>query len=140
MRTWNFVTGQCLQVTKRHLADVYAIATHPARPFLAVTCSRDSTIRFWSTEECAPAAKIRAVLGKDATSCSIVGEERNGDERKRLLGRAAGRDLGEKMAASSSDGERFGAAFAALSGEPLAEAEDAADGCALVLRVGADLL
>mmetsp|Transcript_7752 Transcript_7752/g.31406 ORF Transcript_7752/g.31406 Transcript_7752/m.31406 type:complete len:1403 (+) Transcript_7752:154-4362(+) len=121
VRTWNSVTGQCLQVTKRHLADVYAIATHPARPFIAVTCSRDSTIRFWSTEECAPAAKIRAVLGKDATSCSIVGEERNGDEHKRLLGRAAGRDLGEKMAASSSDGERFGAAFAALSGEPLAE-------------------
>ena len=122
VRTWNSVTGDCLHVTKRHLADVYAIATHPARPFMAVTCSRDSTIRFWSTEECCPAAKIRAVLGKDASSSALVGEDRgDGSERRRLVGRAAGRELSQKVAASSSDGERFGAAFAALSGEPAAE-------------------
>jgi WD40 repeat protein len=35
IRTWDVRNGCCLHVTVQHLADVYAIATHPDKPFVA---------------------------------------------------------------------------------------------------------
>ena len=73
IRVWDVVSGACLRVTREHLADVYDIGTHRDRPFRAVTCSRDSTMRFWSTERMVPSAKLRAVMGAEVTAAPAVG-------------------------------------------------------------------
>ena len=73
IRVWDVVSGACLRVTREHLADVYDIGTHRDRPFRAVTCSRDSTMRFWSTERMVPSAKLRAVMGAEVTAAPAAG-------------------------------------------------------------------
>lgn len=54
MRVWDARNGRCLRVANDHHADVYGIACHPARPFFIVTCSRDTTLRLWSTLDLTP--------------------------------------------------------------------------------------
>ena len=78
IRTWDVVSGACLQVTRVHLADVYDIGTHRDAPFRAVTCSRDSTMRFWSTERMVPSAKLRAVMGAEIPAVPAAGDAANG--------------------------------------------------------------
>ena len=78
IRTWDVVSGACLQVTRVHLADVYDIGTHRDAPFRAVTCSRDSTMRFWSTERMVPSAKLRAVMGAEIPAAPAAGDAANG--------------------------------------------------------------
>jgi WD40 repeat protein len=34
-------------VSNAHHADVYGLSIHPARPFLMVSASRDTTLRLW---------------------------------------------------------------------------------------------
>ncbi|CAM9738029.1 unnamed protein product [Chrysoparadoxa australica] len=53
----------------QHMADVYGIAAHPARPFLYCSVSRDTTLRFWSLEGVAGSAKIRSVIDGGLRSC-----------------------------------------------------------------------
>jgi WD40 repeat protein len=50
IRLWNTATGECLLVISDHIADVYAIASHPERPFTYISCSRDTTVRVWETQ------------------------------------------------------------------------------------------
>ena len=50
IRKWNIVTGECLLVINDHIADVYAIVSHPERPFTYISASRDTTVRVWETE------------------------------------------------------------------------------------------
>lgn len=50
IRLWNTQTGACLMVINHHIADVYAIASHPERPFTYISASRDTTVRVWETE------------------------------------------------------------------------------------------
>ena len=33
-----------------HSADVYAISSHPMRPFTYLSCSRDTTVRLWELQ------------------------------------------------------------------------------------------
>lgn len=44
---WDIHSGACLVTIKNHVADVYAITSHPDRPFTFVSCSRDTTCRLW---------------------------------------------------------------------------------------------
>lgn len=46
---WDVRSGTCLLLRTDHHADVYGLACHPARPFLLASCSRDTTLRLWST-------------------------------------------------------------------------------------------
>ena len=103
VRTWDVVVGACLTVSDCHLADVYAIATHPDRPFLAVTCSRDTTMRFWSTEALAPAAKLRAVMGADPSPAKGAGVKRRSDGPKTLAGRRVGGELSDALKRRAED-------------------------------------
>ena len=101
IRTWDVVSGACLQVTRAHLADVYDIGTHPDRPFCAVTCSRDSTMRFWSTERMAPSAKLRAVMDAEITAAPAAGAESAAgtepDRERDASGEAAEREARESL-------------------------------------------
>jgi len=50
IRLWSIPTGACLLVINDHIADVYAIVSHPERPFTYISASRDTTVRVWETE------------------------------------------------------------------------------------------
>ena len=81
--------------------DVYAIAMHPDKPFVAVTCSRDTTMRYWSTEELCPSARLRAVLGADVTTAATAGgvPAAATDAGKRtMVGKAIGERLKQRLA------------------------------------------
>ncbi len=132
IKTWDARSGTCIHTSRVHLADVYAIATHNARPFMAVTCSRDTTIRFWSTEEMCPSAKLRAVLGMDVTKAGTTsangvprnGAGENGDDagvRLALTGDAITHTMRQRMVSAKTNCERNAAAFTVLSGEVGAE-------------------
>ncbi|KAG9405553.1 WD repeat-containing protein 17 [Aphanomyces cochlioides] len=47
IRVWDVAARECRFVVTDHLADVYGIATHVDTPCIFVSCSRDTTIRFW---------------------------------------------------------------------------------------------
>jgi len=65
---WDTDLGVCLLVVTDHAADVYAIVSHPARPFTYASCSRDSTVRLW--EVGGGARQIRYIA---AASASLEG-------------------------------------------------------------------
>lgn len=43
--------GACLAVVQDHQSDIYGLATHALRPFLVVSSSRDTSLRFWNLDE-----------------------------------------------------------------------------------------
>ena len=47
IRVWDVLGGVCLQKVVAHVADVYALAGHPDRPFSFLSVSRDTTVRMW---------------------------------------------------------------------------------------------
>lgn len=47
IKIWNTVSGQCLYTGIEHHSDIYAISSHPLRPNLFITGSRDNSIRLW---------------------------------------------------------------------------------------------
>ena len=149
IRCWDAVLGLCLHVTTTHAADVYDIGVHAARPFRAVTCSRDTTMRFWSTEGMAPSAKLLAVMGGEVSGARVVGVTSHGDEPSRRDGedgfgdptedsRCFSRDarvlqrtlsgpavggggLARAVATSPTLAHRYGHVFEALSGHASSE-------------------
>ena len=48
IRVWDIRTGDSIYVIYDHIADVYGIMSHPKRPFVYASCSRDTSIRLWS--------------------------------------------------------------------------------------------
>ncbi len=49
LQLWDSETGNCIRVLRAHNSTVWAILTHPTRPFVA-TGSEEQSIKFWSTE------------------------------------------------------------------------------------------
>lgn len=72
MRIWNVVSATCLQVICDHVADIYTVTSHPARPFCYVSCSRDSTLRVWEVEGLILRLRLKALL-TGSMDC-VVGE------------------------------------------------------------------
>jgi WD repeat-containing protein 17 len=59
IRAWDVRNGgSCAAVMHQHIADVYSIVAHPARPFVFASASRDTTLRFFTLEGIATAAKV----------------------------------------------------------------------------------
>ena len=50
IRLWDAINGSCLYTIHDHIADIYAITSHPDRPFTYISCSRDTTVRMWELE------------------------------------------------------------------------------------------
>lgn len=61
IRLWDALSGSCLLVINDHIADVYAIASHPERPFTYISCSRDTTVRVWEMEGVSTLIRYNAV-------------------------------------------------------------------------------
>lgn len=76
MRIWNVISATCLQVIFDHVADIYTVTSHPARPFSYVSCSRDSTLRLWEIEGLIIRLRIKAVL--NGRLDDIVGDTADG--------------------------------------------------------------
>lgn len=52
IRIWDIrAGGKCIHVITDHHADVYGLASHPSRPFVFTSSSRDTTLRFYSMDE-----------------------------------------------------------------------------------------
>ena len=64
IRLWDVRSAQCLYVSTEHHADIYGLATHARRPFMYVSCSRDTSLRLWSVEDFIFKLHIRALLDK----------------------------------------------------------------------------
>jgi WD40 repeat protein len=62
IRAWDIATGSCVCVARNHFADVYGIASHPERPFVFASCSRDSTVRFWSLGGAPSLLRLRCIV------------------------------------------------------------------------------
>ena len=62
IRLWCISSSSCLRVIRDHIADVYSISSHPSRPFMYVSCSRDSTIRQWELEGVFSLLRCQAVM------------------------------------------------------------------------------
>lgn len=62
IRIWHVDAGLCLRVVTDHIADVYSLQSHPHRPFLYLSCSRDSTIRQWELQDVFSLIRTYAVV------------------------------------------------------------------------------
>ena len=51
IKIWDIRNATCVHTLSDHNADIYGITSSSDRPFIVVTCSRDTTLRFWSIEE-----------------------------------------------------------------------------------------
>jgi WD40 repeat protein len=47
IKVWDIRNGSLFE-NDEHIADVYGIASHPERPFVYISSSRDTTLRIWS--------------------------------------------------------------------------------------------
>ena len=74
IRMWDVRSGNCLYTATEHHADIYGLATHPRRPFMYVSCSRDTSLRLWSVEDFVSKLLIKALL--DQSLANIVGPPR----------------------------------------------------------------
>ena len=64
IRVWNTMSSTCLDVCKHHNADVYGLASHPSRPFLYVSTSRDTTLRMFCLDSPSVVlSRIHSLLG-----------------------------------------------------------------------------
>lgn len=61
IRLWDALSGSCLLIVNDHIADVYAIASHPERPFTYISVSRDTTVRVWEMEGVSTLIRYNAV-------------------------------------------------------------------------------
>jgi FOG: WD40 repeat len=62
---WDLRDKKCIHVANEHHADVYGIASHPERPFVYVSCSRDTSVRFWSVERLVAPLLLRVIISND---------------------------------------------------------------------------
>ncbi|KAF4750405.1 WD repeat-containing protein 17, partial [Perkinsus olseni] len=65
VRVWDAPAGCCLHVHCDHAADVYGLASHPLRPFLFISTSRDSTIKLSTTEWLCRLPVVCVLFGED---------------------------------------------------------------------------
>lgn len=62
IRVWDIRTCSTIYIMNHHIADIYGIDSHPARPFIYTSCSRDTTIRQWALNGFIHSIKLRLVL------------------------------------------------------------------------------
>ena len=48
LKVWNTLTSVCIHTSIDHHSDIYAINSHPLKPNLFITGSRDNSIRLWN--------------------------------------------------------------------------------------------
>jgi len=63
--TWDTRDQTILSISKEHHSDVYGIASHPERPFVYVSCSRDTSVRFWSIGKIVIPLMLRVLVTND---------------------------------------------------------------------------
>mmetsp|Transcript_35779 Transcript_35779/g.80479 ORF Transcript_35779/g.80479 Transcript_35779/m.80479 type:complete len:990 (-) Transcript_35779:121-3090(-) len=87
VRMWDVSTATCLYVATEHHGDVYGLTASPLRPFLLISSSRDTSLRFWTCEDLALPFLLQALL-KPTEFPGMTGEAATNDvfgERPRQL-------------------------------------------------------
>ena len=64
LRLWDTRSCTSIGVLRDHHADIYAITSHPMRPSVFVSTSRDTTMRTWCLDELATPVLLPLVLGE----------------------------------------------------------------------------
>ncbi|OHT15812.1 hypothetical protein TRFO_13835 [Tritrichomonas foetus] len=62
---WDARSLSKIGVIQAHSSHVYGLATHPQRPYLIVSSSRDETIRVWSLDRMFPQEKVKSLLKEE---------------------------------------------------------------------------
>ncbi|EAY06321.1 hypothetical protein TVAG_065780 [Trichomonas vaginalis G3] len=76
-----FWDGNNLNLIKRyicHSSHIYGIFTHPQFPSLAISVSRDCTVRLWSLEHLFPKNKLKMMISEQNFACKI--SQKDGSE------------------------------------------------------------
>mmetsp|Transcript_17137 Transcript_17137/g.30766 ORF Transcript_17137/g.30766 Transcript_17137/m.30766 type:complete len:1177 (-) Transcript_17137:8002-11532(-) len=65
IKLWDLRGGECIYTATEHHADVYGLCSHPSRPFLYFSCSRDTSIRQWTIEDYIQQQLLESASGLD---------------------------------------------------------------------------
>ena len=74
IKVWDASKGVTIYTSKHHHADVYGLSSHPARPFLFISSSRDSTLRLFTLDELAAPFFLQSALSC-SSSCAVVSRD-----------------------------------------------------------------
>ena len=72
IRVWDTRACTAMHVLADHHADVYSIVSHPMRPSVLLSTSRDTTIRTWSLTELMTAVSLPLALGLTTAEARAV--------------------------------------------------------------------
>jgi hypothetical protein len=81
VRAWNINTGECLEIAHAHVADVYAMSSHPRRPFNYVSSSRDTTMRLWELEGAVRKMRMTTVAQLSFHGITDMTDSGNGNDK-----------------------------------------------------------
>lgn len=81
IRLWDIKSSTCLFELNEHIADVYAISSHPLRPFTYISASRDTTVRVWELEGIFTLMRYYAVW--DGTCSRLISNAAEDSDRTR---------------------------------------------------------
>jgi WD40 repeat protein len=116
IRVWDCHTQKCITTVNDHHADVYGLSSHPKRPFVFGSTSRDSTIRFFSLESTFKELFIRAVTKKSLSE--LIGTPQSIFNQQATFGKISGsgsKEVNSALSLANSDVERFGTLYDFLS-------------------------
>jgi len=76
IKIWDTRTGTCIYTISDHNADVYGLSFHPERPFIFISSSRDTSLRFWSIDSLITPVRLQMLLNPISQKlCQISPEE-----------------------------------------------------------------
>jgi WD40 repeat protein len=118
IRVWDCHTSTCIATVNDHHSDVYGLSSHPNRPFLYGSTSRDTTIRFFTLESTFKEIFIKAVMRKSLTE--LIGNpynffQKTGDAVTLKLSGVGSKFINTQLQNLKSDVERYALLFDFLS-------------------------
>lgn len=98
---WDVRNMSQIGYLKAHVDHIYCLTTHPDRPTLLVSASRDETIRVWNCEKLMPKLKVEKLLKED----KLISEKWAPFEGSIDLGRLVHRIVGDGVRVTFHDGD-----------------------------------
>ncbi|KAG2385897.1 hypothetical protein C9374_003046 [Naegleria lovaniensis] len=108
IRVWDASKEKQLAISNDHHADVYGISSHPERPFIFGSTSRDTTIRFWDLEPLVRKYYVRTI--QDQSLANIMGVPSNpfdDNAPEMLLSGHGSKTVNANMVQARTDVEKY---------------------------------
>ena len=108
VRVWDAKNEKQIAVTNDHHADVYGLCSHPERPFIFGSTSRDTTIRFWDLDSLVRSYYIKAIYEQSLNSITGQPIDPLGTETAEpLLSGPGSKIVQARITAAKSDVEKY---------------------------------